>query len=457
MLTTWSRVMLIRVLCTKAKRAHQAAPERTPGQTVAHRRGAKDTIAPCPWPNQEVRGLEPKGTTTMRRVYLAILAATFPALALAGPKTAKTARTSAMADNPFMQPSKLPFELPPFDRIRDSDYLPAFHAGIREQLTEVARIAHNPQPATFDNTIVALERAGQLLQRVDTAFGRLNACNTNPQMQEIDTEMAPKLTAQQDAIHLDPALWARVEALYEKRATLQLDPESLQLLTRYHTEFVRAGARLTAAEQTRLRTLNTEISALTTRFKHNVLKATTDGAVVVDNLQDLDGLSAGQIGAAAHAAAARGLTGKWLITLQNTTNQPVLERLTNRALRERIYKASIARASDGATDNTAVIAQLVKLRAERATLLGYANHAAYQLEDESAGNPAAVRDMISQVAPAARVRARAEAADIQKLIDAQARVSGAPSFTLQPWDWSFYSQQVRKARYDFDQARVAPY
>src|SRR6267143_5770168 len=230
----------------------------------------------------------------MKLVYLAVLAATFSASAFVpgeGPGQ-KTARTSAMADNPFMQPSTLPFELPPFDRIRDSDYLPAFQAGMHQQLTEVARIAHNPQPASFDNTIVALERAGQLLMRVDTAFGRLNASNTNPRMQEIDTEMAPKLTAQQDAIHLDPALWARVEALYDKRASLPLDPESLQLLTRYHTEFVRAGARLTAAEQTRLRTLNTEISSLTTRFKHNVLKATTDGAVVVDNLQDLDGLSA---------------------------------------------------------------------------------------------------------------------------------------------------------------------
>ena len=362
-----------------------------------------------------------------------------------------------MADNPFTQPSTLPFELPPFDRIRDSDYLPAFQAGMREQLSEVARIAHNPQPATFDNTIVALERAGQLLIRVDTAFGRLNASNTNPRMQEIDTEMAPKLTAQQDAIHLDPALWARVDALYGKRASLHLDPESLQLLTRYHTEFVRAGARLTAAEQTRLRALNTEISSLTTRFKHNVLKATADGAVTVEDLEDLDGLSEGQTGAAAQAAAARGLTGKWLITLQNTTNQPLLAQLTNRALRERIYNASIGRAQGGATDNTAVIAQLVKLRAERAGLLGYANHAAYQLEDESAGNPEAVRDMISQVAPAALARARAEAADIQELIDAQARASGTPSFTLQPWDWSFYAQQVRKARYDFDQARVAPY
>jgi len=362
-----------------------------------------------------------------------------------------------MADNPFMQPSTLPFELPPFDRIRDADYLPAFQAGMRQQLSEVARIAHNPQPATFDNTIVALERAGQLLNRVDTVFGRLNASNTNPQMQEIDTEMAPKLTAQQDAIHLDPALWARVAGLYEKRSSLHLDPESLQLLARYHTEFVRAGARLTAAEQTRLRALNTEISSLTTRFKHNVLKATAAGAVAVEDLKDLEGLSQEQIGAAAQAAAARGLTGKWLITLQNTTNQPALAQLTNRALRERIYKTSIGRGLGGATDNTVVIARLVKLRAERAALLGYANHAAYQLEDESAGNPEAVREMISQVAPAALARARAEAADIQKLIDAQARASGAPSFALQPWDWSFYAQQVRKARYDFDQARVAPY
>ncbi|HEX4649097.1 MAG TPA: M3 family metallopeptidase [Steroidobacteraceae bacterium] len=360
-------------------------------------------------------------------------------------------------DNPFAKPSTLPYELPPFDRIRDSDYLPAYHAGMREQLEEVARIAHDPQPPSFENTIVALEQAGQLLHRVDAVFGRLNACNTNPQMEEIDTEMAPKLTAQEDAIHLNPALWARVDALYDKRLSLHLDPESLQLLTRYHTDFVRAGARLSSADQTRLRTLNTEIASLMTRFKHNVLKATADAAVVVDDVKDLDGLSESQVGAAAQAAAARGLSGKWLITLQNTTNQPVLAQLKNRALRERIYKASVGRALGGPTDNTAVIAQLVKLRAERAALLGYPNHAAYQLEDESAGNPAAVRNMIGQVAPAALARARAEAAEIQKLIDQQAAASGTPPFTLQPWDWSFYSQQVRKARYDFDQARVAPY
>ena len=395
----------------------------------------------------------------MRLVFLGVLAGACAVSALAtdGASASKTAGTPTMADNPFAQPSALAFQLPPFDTIHDRDYLPAFQAGISEQLKEVARIAHNPQSATFDNTIVALERSGQLLGRVQSVFDRLNACNTNPQMQAIDTEMAPKLTAQTDAIHLDAALWARVDALYRKRTGLGLDAESLQLLTRYHTEFVRAGAQLTAEQQSRLRTLNTDISSLTTRFKQNVLKATADGAVEVDDPQQLEGLSEGQIGAATQAAAARGLAGKWLIALQNTTNQPVLAHLRSRALRERIYRASIGRALSGPTDNTAVIAQLVKLRAERAVLLGYPNHAAYQLADESAGDPAAVRDMIAQVAPAALAHARAEAADIQKLIDAQAAAGGTASFTLQPWDWLYYSEQVRKARYAFDQASVAPY
>ncbi|HKD52840.1 MAG TPA: M3 family metallopeptidase, partial [Steroidobacteraceae bacterium] len=394
----------------------------------------------------------------MRIAYLGALAAAFTTTVLAAAAVpAGSPRTSAMADNPFAHPSTLPFQLPPFDRIHDGDYLPAFAAGMREQLQEVHKIAHNPAPPTFQNTIVALERSGQMLDRVQATFSNLNACNTDPQMQQIDTEMAPQLTAQRDAIFLDPALWTRVAALYDKRDSLHLDPESLQLLTRYHTLFVRAGAQLSPEQQARLRDLNKQISSLTTRFKQNVLKATTEGAVVVDNVADLDGLSKEQIGAAAQAAAARGLNGKWLIALQNTTNQPALAQLTNRALRERIYKASISRGTSGTTDNTVVIAQLVKLRAERAALLGYPSHAAYQLEDESAGTPAAVSSMIGQVAPAALARAREEAGDMQKLIDAQAKAAGTPSFTLQPWDWSFYAEQVRKARYDFDQASVAPY
>jgi len=362
-----------------------------------------------------------------------------------------------MADNPFAAPSSLPFALPPFDRIRESDYLPAYEAGMREQLEEVARIAHNPEPAIFDNTIVALERSGQLLNRVEAVFSSLNACNTNAQLQKLDTEMTPKLAAQKDAIYLDPALWARVDALYRKRSSLHLDGESQELLLRYHTMFVRAGAELSASDQARLRDLNKEISSLTTRFKQNVLKATADGAVAVDDVAELDGLSAVQVGAAAQAAAARGMSGKYLLTLQNTTTQPVLAQLKNRALRERIYRASIGRGVASNADNTVVIAQLVRLRAERAALLGYSSHAAYQLADESAGTPQAVRTMIDQVAPAALARARAEAADIQKLIDEQAAASGTPSFALAPWDWSFYAEQVRKARYDFDQGRVAPY
>jgi peptidyl-dipeptidase Dcp len=394
----------------------------------------------------------------MRTVHLAFLAtALVVAFGAAADPVHAPARTSPMADNPFAQPSTLPFQLPPFDRIHDEDYQPAYEAGMHAQLAEVAAIAHNPAPPTFQNTIVALERSGQLLNRVDSTFSRLNACNTDPQMQTLDREMAPQLSAHRDAIHLDPALWARVDALYAKRATLGLDPESLQLLTRYHTSFVRAGAKLSPADKARLRTLNGQISTLTTRFKQNVLKATADGAVVVDSVTELEGLSSGQIGAAAQAAAARGLSGRWLIALQNTTNQPLLAELSNRPLRERIYRASISRGLGGATDNTEVIAELVKLRAERAALLGYPSHAAYQLEDESAGTPQAVREMISQVAPAALARAREEGEDIQRLIDAQAAASGTPAFRLEPWDWSFYSEQVRKARYDFDQKRVAPY
>ena len=394
----------------------------------------------------------------MRLARLLLVTAAAAMSALAAAADTKDAGTSTMAaDNPFTHPSSLPFEFPPFDKIHDADYAPAIEAGMRVQLKEVAAIAHNPKPPTFDNTIVALERSGQLLDRATTTFFNLNSCNTDDRMQQVETQMAPKLSAHQDAIFLDGALWARVDALYQKRQSLKLDPESLQLLTRYHVQFVRAGAQLPPKDQERLKAINEQLATLTTRFRQNVLKATADGAVVVDNVADLDGLTPVQIGAAAQAAADRSLKGKWVIALQNTTQQPLLASLTNRSLRERIYRASIGRGLSGATDNREIITQMVKLRAEQARLLGYPNHAAYVLEDESAGNPQAVADMIRQVAPAALKRAREEAADIQKLIDAQAAARGVPTFTLQPWDWTFYSEQVRKAHYAFDQAEVAPY
>src|SRR3984893_1656497 len=381
----------------------------------------------------------------------------FAAIVAIAPAVAVPQAMAAMSDNPLLQPSTLPYQMPPFDRIRVSDYVPAFEEAMREQLREVAAIAHNSKPPTFDNTIVALDRSGQALQRVGFIFDELNSNNTSDEMQKIDTAMAPKRSAHADAIYLDHTLWKRVDAVYQKRASLKLDPESLQLLTRWHARFVRAGARLAHSDQARLRTLNAEIAALTTKFGQNVLKATTDGAITVDNVQDLDGLSAEQVSAAAQAAESRGLKGKWLITLQNTTQQPVLAHLANRALRERIFKASVGRALGGASDNRAVVTGIVKARAERAELLGYGTHAARALAAESAATPAAAREVLLKIAPAAVARAKNEAADLQQLIDTQAKAQGTSSFTLQPWDWAFYSEQVRKARYDFDQSQVAPY
>ena len=362
-----------------------------------------------------------------------------------------------MVDNPFRHPSTLPYALPPFDKIKDSDYVPAFEAGMRAQREEVAAIAHNAQPPTFENTVVALERTGLFLDRVNTVFSNLNASNTDPEMDKIDTEMTPKLTAHEDAILLDAALFARVDSLYQRRASLRLDPESQQLLERYHVMFVRAGAKLSDMDKARLRSINEQISSLMTQFRQNVLKASKEGAVVVDNVADLEGFSPEQVGAAQRAAETRDLKGKWLIPLQNTTNQPPLARLKSRALRERIYKASIERSNGGDADNNAVIARMVKLRAERAALLGYPNHAAYQLEDESAANPAAVHEILTNIVPAALAAAKRDAAEMQKIIDAEAARNHIDPFKLQPWDWAYYAEALRKARYDFDEAEVAPY
>jgi peptidyl-dipeptidase Dcp len=364
-----------------------------------------------------------------------------------------------MAENPFSHPSTLPYHMPPFDRVSNADYRPGFDEGMRQQREEVRQIVENPAPADFQNTVVALERSGLMLNRVSSVFFNLNASNTDPQMESIDSEIAPKLQAHEDAIYLDPALFARVDAVYQRRADWSLDSESLQLLNRYYVEFVRAGARLGTPGKARLRDINGELSSLTTQFKQNVLKATKSGAVIVDDVAQLDGLSAVQVGAAAAAAQARGLTGKWVIALQNTTNQPPLAQLTNRALRERIYRASQARGagSDPDSDNTTIIAKIVRLRAERAALLGYPNHAAYQLEDESAGNPAAVHKILSDLAPVGLVRARQDAADMQKLIDAEAAAQHTASFELQPWDWELYSEKLRTERFDFEQAQVKPF
>jgi peptidyl-dipeptidase Dcp len=354
--------------------------------------------------------------------------------------------------NPFFAQSTLPLHYPPFDRVHDSDYVPAFEAGMAEQLREVQAIAHEPAPPTFENTFVALEKSGRLLRRVQIVFNNLSAANTDPAMQKIEAQMAPRLSAHRDEILLDPALFARVVSLHQKRSRLGLDPESNQLVERYEVQFVRAGAKLSAGDKERLKKINQELSSLTTKFRQNTLKCTKENAVVVDDVKDLDGLTSEQIGAAAEAAKARKLQGKYVLTLQNTTQQPPLRDLENRALRERVFKASISRCVGGDTDNTSVVAQILALRAEKAKLFGNANWAVYTLEDETAGTPQAVNKMLGDLAPAALAKAKQDAKDLQALLDHDGKGE-----RLQPWDWTFYAQKLRKQRYDFDDRAVKPY
>jgi len=395
-------------------------------------------------------------TRIVRALIFAVAIASLAGAALA--QAGQTAPAPQLSpDNPFAGESTLPYHLPPFDRIKDADFRPAFDAAMAEQRKEIEIIGRNPAPPAFENTVVAMEKSGQLLERVSSVFFNLNGSNTNPEILKIASEMAPRLSAHRDAILLDPLLFARVDAVYQKRASLALDPESAQLLERTHLEFVRAGAKLAEADKSRLRQLNEQIASLTNQFQQNLLKATRDSAVVVDNVGELDGLSPEQIGAAAEAAKARKLDGKWLITLQNTTIQPLLAQLKNRALREKIYRASIARGDGGPEDNTAIVAKVVKLRAEKAALLGYPDYAAYSLADQTAGSPAAVNQMLARLVPPALANAKKEAADNQKLIDQQATAANGKPFTLQPWDWAFYAEQVRKARFGFDQSEVKPY
>ncbi|HEY0682581.1 MAG TPA: M3 family metallopeptidase [Steroidobacter sp.] len=360
-------------------------------------------------------------------------------------------------DNPFARESTLPYKWPPLDKIKNEHYVPAIEAGMAEQRAEVTAVATSKAAPTFENTIVALERSGQLLNRATTIFFALSSSNTNPEIEKAQTELAPKLSAHSDSIYLDPALFARVKKLYEQRQSLQLDPESLRLLERYHTNFVRAGANLSEAQKKELRALNEKISSITTEFRQLVLKGDNAAALVIDNRAELDGLSDAQIATAAEAAKSRGLEGKWVLTLLNTTGQPPLAQLKNRAVRERLYKASIGRGWGGEFATTKAIAEIVKLRADRAKLLGYPNHAAYVLEDETALTADAVNSMLHQLAPAAVANAKREAADMQQVIDAQAKANGTPSFQLQAWDWDFYAEQVRAQKFAYDEAQVRPY
>ncbi|HOZ40846.1 MAG TPA: M3 family metallopeptidase [Flavobacteriales bacterium] len=358
-----------------------------------------------------------------------------------------------LADNPLLQPSTLPFKAPHFDRITDAHFRPAILEGMKRHLEEIAAIANNTEAPTFENTVVAMEKAGQDLGRATSVFYNLTGSANNDSLQAIKNDLAPKLAAHGDAITLNSALFARIKSLYEQRSTLALDPVSDRLLDRYYTRFVRAGALLDDAAKSALMKLNEEEANLTTKFEENILKERTASAILVDDVKQLEGMSQASIDAAAAAAKEKGQPGQWLIDLRNTTTQPALSELKDRSLRERIFKASVARNGHGGEyDNRTIIARLAQLRAQKAKVLGFPNWGAYVMDDQMAKDPKRAMELLSGMAPAAAKNAKAEAAKLQALVDKQ-----GGGFTVDAWDWDLYAEQVRKAEYDLDEAAVKPY
>jgi peptidyl-dipeptidase Dcp len=354
--------------------------------------------------------------------------------------------------NPFYAPSTLPFQAPPFDKIHDGDYQPAIEAGMAQQLTEVRAIAGNPAPPGFENTLVALEQSGRLLDRVTSAFDAVTGANTNPDLQKVQQIEAPKLAAHRDAIYLDTQLYRRVEAIYKQREALQLDPEALRLVEFYYREFVHAGANLSDADKTELKKMNEELSTLENDFRTKVLAATQDAAYVTQDKNRLAGLSDAELAAAAEAAKTRKQEG-WVLPLQNTTQQPSLAGLSDRATRQALFEYSWTRTERGGVNDTrATVTRLAELRAAKAKLLGYPNYAAWKLEDQMAKTPEAAKKFMDDLVAPATANAASEAADIRRLMESEKGGSD-----LQPWDWDFYAKQVRKARFDIDEAQVKPY
>jgi peptidyl-dipeptidase Dcp len=354
--------------------------------------------------------------------------------------------------NPFYAPSTLPFHAPPFDRIKDEDYQPAIEAGMAEQLAEIRRIADNSGAPTFENTFVAMEKSGRLLDRALSAFRGVSEANTNPTLQSAKTALAPKIAAHEDAIHLNKKLFERVAALYQRRAALRLDPESLRLIEVTYDDFVHAGANLSDADKAQLRKLNEEASTLSNDFSSKLLEATKEAAYSTAAPAALAGLSDAQLSAAARGAQNRHVEG-YVIPLQNTTQQPALASLSVRATREALFQNSWSRTERGdANDTRALVARLAQLRAQRAKLLGYSSHAAWKLENQMAKTPQAALEFMDALVPLATAKAASEAADIQAVIDAQ-----KAAFALQPWDWDFYAEQVRRAKYALDDAEIKPF
>lgn len=368
-------------------------------------------------------------------------------------KNPKKESTGLSDSNPFAKASTLAFQAPAFDKIKNGDFQPAMEEGIKQQLDEINKIADNSEAPTFENTFVALEKSGQLLKRVNGVFDLLSGANTNPELQKVQETMAPKLAALRDAMYLNSNLFKRVETIYNKRESLNLDSESKHLVEYYYQNFNLAGAKLSEADKTKMKKLNEEEASLSAKFTNQLLAAAKAGALVVDNKEALAGLSDGALDAAAQDAKNNDMDGKWSIPLQNTTQQPDLQNLTNRDTREKLFNSSWTRAEKGdANDTRATISRLAEIRAEQANILGFENYAGWKLQNQMAKTPEAVFTFLNQLIPAATAKARNEAADIQALIDKQ---NGG--FKLEAYDWELYAEQVRKERYDLDENEIKPY
>jgi len=369
------------------------------------------------------------------------------------PAQGATMNSQQQAENPFFKPSPLLYQAPEFNRYKESDYEPAITEGIRQMLAEVDTIANNPAPATFENTYVALEKSGELLNRVMSVFGAMTSANTSDTLQKIDEEQSPKLAAMNDSIKLNDKLFARLKTVYEQRHSLKLDAESQRLIDVTFKSFELAGANLSDADKQKLKALNQQAATLSTQFTNKLLAASKAGGLVVKDKAQLAGLSDDELAAAAQAAKDRKLDNAWLLVLQNTTQQPQLQSLQNRDTRQELYEASIHRAEkNDANDTRQIIAKLAKIRAEQAHILGFPSYAAWKLQNQMAKTPQAALDFMHKIVPAATARAKREAQDIQAKIDQQ-----HGDFKLAAWDWQHYAEQVRKDKYDLDDAQIKPY
>ena len=360
---------------------------------------------------------------------------------------------AASGNNPFAKISSLALQAPAFDKIKDADFKPAIEEGIKQQQEEIEKITNNSEAPNFENTLVALEKSGRMLQRTNNVFSLLTSANTNPVLQNLQEEEAPKLAANDDAIFLNSKLFKRIAAVDAQKEKLKLDVESLRLLQYYKLKFELAGANLSDSDKVILKKLNGEEATLSAKFTNQLLAATKAAALVVTNKAEIEGLSEAAIDAAEVKDSAKKGTGKWVLSLQNTTQQPNLQHLTNRATRQKLFEASWTRTEKGDSNDTRkIIIRLAQIRAQQAKLLYFKNYAEWKLQDQMAKSPATVQKFFEQLTPAATAKATSEAKDIQALIDAQ-----KGNFKLKPWDWNYYAEQVRKAKYNLDDNEVKPY